>query len=92
MFQFTVHPVHELQLVKNTASLIKQTNSGKDLTYDEYIQLLSHAASNYNNGQVRMKGKIQLYLHEINGDILDMYDETHSDHEPFYIDTPVDSI
>jgi hypothetical protein len=45
MLQVTVHPLHELQQVKNTALLLKQANGGKDLTYDEYVQLLSNAAS-----------------------------------------------
>jgi hypothetical protein len=46
MLQVTIHPLCELQQLKNTALLIKQGNSGKNLTYDEYVQLLTHAASN----------------------------------------------
>jgi hypothetical protein len=57
MLQVAVHPLHELREVKNTALLLKQTNGGKDLTYEEYVQLLSHAAFDYNNGQIPAKEK-----------------------------------
>jgi hypothetical protein len=92
MLQFTVYPLRELRQVKNTALLIKQANSGKDLTYDEYVQLLAHAASDYNNVQIKAKGKGQVYLHEVNEDTLDTYEEVASDYEPFAIDTPVETI
>jgi hypothetical protein len=92
MLQVTVHPLCELRQVKNTALLIKQANSGKDLTYDGYVQLLAHAASNYNNVQIKAKGKRQVYLHDINEDTFDTYDEATPDYEPFDIDTPVDTI
>jgi hypothetical protein len=72
MLQVTIHPLCELQQVKNAALLIKQANSGKDLTYDEYVQLLTHAASDYNNVQIKAKGKRQVYIHEVNEDTLDM--------------------
>jgi hypothetical protein len=45
MLQVAVHPLRELRQVKNTELLIKQTNGGKDLTYDEYVQLLLYATS-----------------------------------------------
>jgi hypothetical protein len=32
--------------------------------YEEYIQLLSHTVSNYDNGQIPAKGKRQVYQHE----------------------------
>jgi hypothetical protein len=51
-----------------------------------------HAASDYDNGQIHAKGKRQVYFHEANDDTLDTYDETHSDSEPFDIDTPVETI
>jgi hypothetical protein len=63
-----------------------------DFTCDEYIQLLSHAASDYDNVQIQAKGKRKVYLHEINEDTLDTYDESASDYEPFDIDTPVKTI
>jgi hypothetical protein len=63
MLQVTIHPLCELRQVKNTALLVKQANGGKDLTHDEYAQLLSHAASDYNNIQIKAKGKRQVYLH-----------------------------
>jgi hypothetical protein len=53
MLQVTVHPLHELRQVKNAALLIKEANYGKDLTYDEYVQLLAHAASDYDNVQIK---------------------------------------
>jgi hypothetical protein len=74
------------------ALLIKQTKSGKDLTYDEYMQLLAHAASNYNNNQIKAKGKRQVYLHYINEDTFDTYDKATPDYEPIDIDTPIETI
>jgi hypothetical protein len=63
--------------------------------YDEHVQLLSHAASDYDNVQMKAKDKRQVYLHEINEDTYtedtyDTCDETPS--EPFDIDTPVEII
>jgi hypothetical protein len=77
--------------VKNTALLIKQANSGKDLTYDKYVQLLTYAASDYNN-QIKVKDKRQVYIHDIKDDTFDTYDDATSEYEPFNIDTPVDTI
>jgi hypothetical protein len=54
---FHVAPLREPRQVKNTALLLKQTNGVKELTYDEYVQLLSFSTSDYNNGQVPSKGK-----------------------------------
>jgi hypothetical protein len=92
MLQVAVHPLRELPQVKNTALLLKQTNGGKDLTYDKYIQLLSYAASNYDNGQTPMKSKRQIYQSEIQEDKLCNYIDEFSDPEPFNIDTPVETI
>jgi hypothetical protein len=74
------------------ALLIKQANSGKDLMYDEYVQLLAHTASDYDSVQIKAKGKRQVYIHDVNDDTLDTYDDATSEYEPFYIDTPVDTI
>jgi hypothetical protein len=60
--------------------------------YDEYVQLLTHSASDYDNIQIKVKGKRQVYLHEINEDTLDTYEDVASDYEPFGIDTPVETI
>jgi hypothetical protein len=57
ILQVTVHLLRELRQVKNTALLIKQANNGKDLMYDEYVQLLAHVASDYDNVQIKAKGK-----------------------------------
>jgi hypothetical protein len=70
----------------NMALQLKQDNKGKDLTYYEYIQLLSHAASDYDNIEIKAKGKLQVNLHDINEDrytedTYDACDETPS--EPF---------
>jgi hypothetical protein len=78
--------------VKNTALLIKQANSGKDVSYDKYVQLLTHAASDYNNIQIKVKGKRQVYIHDIHDDTFDTYDDATSEYEPFDVDTPVDTI
>jgi hypothetical protein len=74
--------------VKNTTLLIKQANSGKDLSYGEYVHLLAHAAS----VQIKAKGKRQVYIHDINDNTFDTYDEATSEYEPFDIDTPVDTM
>jgi hypothetical protein len=92
MLQVAVHPLCELRQVKNTALLLKQTNGGKDLTYDEYVQLLSYAASDYDNGQVPAKNKRQVYQSEIQEDDFDNYEDNLPDSEPFDIDTPVETI
>jgi hypothetical protein len=42
------------------ALLIKQANNGKDLTYDTNVQLLIHTASDYDNIQIKVKGKRQV--------------------------------
>jgi hypothetical protein len=60
MLQVTIHHLREQQQVKNKALLIKQANGGMDLTYDKYVQLLSHAASDYNNVQIKAKDKRQV--------------------------------
>jgi hypothetical protein len=91
MLQVTVHPLRKLRQVKSTALLIKQANSGKDLIYDKYVQLLAHVASDYNNVQIKAKGKRQVYLHNISEDTFDTYDEPTPDYEPsdyetFHID------
>jgi hypothetical protein len=92
MLQVAVHPLRELRQVKNTALLLKQTNGGKDLTYDEYVQLLSYAASDYDNGQTPAKSKRQIYQSEIQEENLCNYIDEFSDPEPFDIDTPVETI
>jgi hypothetical protein len=92
MLQVAVHPLRELRQVKNTALLIKQTNGGKDLTYDEYVQLLSYAASDYDNSQVPAKHKRQVYQSEIQDDDFHNYEDNLHDSEPFDIDTPVKTI
>jgi short subunit dehydrogenase-like uncharacterized protein len=92
MLQVAVHPLGELCQAKNAALLFKQTNGGKDLTYDEYVQLLSFAASDYDNGQVPAKGKWQVYQSEIQEDDFANYEDHLSDSEPFDIDTTVETI
>jgi hypothetical protein len=92
MLQVAVHPLCELRQVKNTALLLKQTNGGKDLTYDKYVQLLSYAASAYDNGQTPAKNKLQVYQSEIQEDDFGNYEDGLLDSEPFDIDTPVEII
>jgi hypothetical protein len=89
MLQVAVHPLHELRQVKNTALLLKQTNRGKDLTYDKYIQLLLYAASDYDNPT---KNKRQVYQSGIQEDDFGNYKDVLLDSEPFDIDTPVETI
>jgi hypothetical protein len=92
MRQVAVHPLRELRQVKNTALLIKQTNGGKDLMYDKYVQLLSYAASGYDNSQVPAKSKRQVYQSEIQDDDFHIYEDNLPDSEAFDIDTPVEAI
>jgi hypothetical protein len=75
MLQVTVHPLRELRQIKNTSLLIKQANNGKDLTYDEYVQLLAHAPSDYDNVLIKAKGKRHVYIRDIHEDN-DTYEET----------------
>jgi hypothetical protein len=72
--------------------LLKQSNGGKDLPYDEYVQLLSYAASDYDNGQVPTKGKWQVYHSDIQEEDFHNYTDNLPDSEPFIIDTPVENI
>jgi hypothetical protein len=46
MLQNAVHPVHELRAVKTQADQHK-TQTGKELTYDQYVNLLLSATSVY---------------------------------------------
>jgi hypothetical protein len=46
MLQNTVHPIEELQTVKIQADQHKM-QSGVELTYEQYVRLLTSAASNY---------------------------------------------
>jgi hypothetical protein len=39
-----------------------------------------------------VKGKRQVYFHEVNEDTFDTYDETPTDYDPFDIDKPVETI
>jgi hypothetical protein len=51
--------------------LIKQANGGKDLPYEEYVQLLLVAAAGYDHAHVDAKGKRQVYQHDIFDDNYD---------------------
>ena len=46
MLQNAIHPLEELHAIKTQADQHK-TQSGTDLTYEQYIHLLVSAASNY---------------------------------------------
>jgi hypothetical protein len=92
MLQVAVHPIWELRHVKIMALLLKQANRGKDITYNEYIQLLSHAASDYNNSQIGMKGKGQVYQSNLLYEEDNNNYETSNNYEPYDIDTPVETI
>ena len=56
MLENAVHPIAELHQVKNNADLQK-TNSGRTLTYDEYLSLLLSAAAAYDNQFAAKKAK-----------------------------------
>jgi hypothetical protein len=83
MLQVAVHRLRELHQAKNTALLLQQTNGGKDLRYNDYVQQLSYAASDYDNGHVPA---------ETQEDDFDNYEDNLPDSEPFNIDTPVETI
>jgi hypothetical protein len=57
-----------------------------------YIQLLSYAASDCNNGQIPAKNKRQVYQSEVQEDDFNNYEDNFPDSEPFDIDTPVETI
>jgi hypothetical protein len=92
MLQVAVNPLRKLRQVNSTERLLKQTNWGKDLMYNEYIQLLSYASSDYNIGQIPAKSKQQVYQSEIQEDDFINYEDNFSNSEPFDIDTPVKTI
>jgi hypothetical protein len=50
MLQNAVHPVQELRAVKTQADQHK-TQTGKELTHDQYVNLLLSAASAYDGAQ-----------------------------------------
>jgi hypothetical protein len=78
MLQNAVHPIEELRAVKIQADQHK-TQSGVELTYEQYVRLLTSAASNY-NGQFVPKARHAaptltrrtVYTH----DITDKYDDS----------------
>ena len=87
MLENAVHPITELRQVKNNADLQK-TNTGKALTYDEYLNLLLSAAAAYDNQfAAKTKAKRHIFTH-------DQYDTTESYEvdESYDIDVPVSSL
>jgi hypothetical protein len=87
MLQNAVHGIDELRQVKNTAELIK-VNSGKDITYDQYVDLLTSAAAAYDNQFKSMRNKRQVFQHDFGTDD----EETHDDMDQYDIDTSIDVI
>ena len=84
MLENAVHPITELRQVKNNADLQK-TNTGKSLTYDEYLNLLLSAAAAYDNQfAAKNKAKRQVFTH-------DQYDanESYEVDDSYDIDAPV---
>jgi Reverse transcriptase (RNA-dependent DNA polymerase) len=87
MLENAVHPITELRQVKNNADLQK-TNTGKALTYDEYLSLLLSAAAAYDNQfAAKAKSKRHVFTH-------DQYDATESYEvdDSYDIDVPVSSL
>lgn len=64
MLQNAVHGVEELRQVKNTADLLK-VNSGRELSFDQYVNLLHSAAVAHDNQFIAKKNKRQVFEHEL---------------------------
>jgi hypothetical protein len=84
MLENAVHPIAELRQVKNNADL-QRTNTGKTLTYDDYLNLLLSAAAAYDNQfAAKTKAKRHVFTH-------DQYEgaESYEVDESYDIDVPV---
>jgi hypothetical protein len=88
MLQNAVNGIEELRQVKNTADLMK-VNSGRELSYDQYTNLLHSAAVLYDSQFIAKKGKRQVLLHHLNNQSDDYYEDTSNS---FDIDTSIDII
>jgi hypothetical protein len=66
MLQNAVHPLEELRAIKTQADQHK-TQSGVDLTYEQYIHLLVSAAMNYDSQFLpkNHQGQLSLSMHMI---------------------------
>ena len=87
MLQNAVNGIEELRQVKVTAEMIK-VNSGKHITYDQYVNLLQSAAVAYDNQFKAKRNKRQVFQHEI----IEDDDEAYEDANEYDIDTSNDVI
>ena len=84
MLQNAVHPIQELRQVKTSAAQL-QTQTGKAITYTNYIGLLYSAAAQYDSqfssaSGAKLAAKRQVFWHDVDqGDDVDDYD----------LDTPI---
>ena len=84
MLQNAVHPIQELRQVKTSAAQL-QTQTGKAITYANYIGLLYSAAAQYDSqfssaSGAKLAAKRQVFWHDVDqGDDVDDYD----------LDTPI---
>ncbi len=88
MLENAVAPVTELRQVKINADLEK-TKNGRNLTYEEYLNLLLSAATNYDIQFASKKTKRQVFIHNL----IDHDDDCINEDDAYYdIDAPVSLI
>ena len=88
MLENAVAPLMELRQVKINADLEK-TKNGRNLTYEEYLNLLLSAATNYDIQFATKRPKRQVFAHHL----IDHDDDAYAYDESYYdIDVPVSMI
>jgi hypothetical protein len=60
--------------------------------YKEYLQLLQVATADYDHSHIHVKGKRQVYQHDVMDDNYDSYEDDQLGYDPFDINTPVETI
>ena len=88
MLENAVAPITELRQVKINADLEK-TKNGRNLTYEEYLNLLLSAATNHDIQFASKKPKRQVFVHSL----IDHDDDCFGEDDAYYdIDAPVSMI
>ncbi|HEY9711418.1 MAG TPA: hypothetical protein V6D48_24640 [Oculatellaceae cyanobacterium] len=92
MLENAVHPITELRQVKLQADQFK-TQSGKQLTYEEYCSLLLSAAQQYDMQRGSRPDKLaKCRIYEHNFDYTNSAEDAYEDAEQYDIDLSVDTI
>ena len=94
LLQNAVHPIDELRAVKNQADQYK-TQTGKDLFYHEYVDLLLSAAQQYDKTLTNTPSKQNrrhVYEHDIFGSAFEYGETFYNTNNSFDIDSPINTI